>query len=68
MVQADPRLPRIHFYLGYLYWEKKDYTEAAREFEAERASPDGEQAQAEGYLGDIAMRHGDEQHAKELLR
>ncbi len=66
--QADPRLPRIHSYLGYLYWERREYELAASEFRVELASPDGEHAQAEGYLGDIALRNGDTKHAEELFR
>ena len=66
--KADPRLPRIHFYLGYLYWEKMKYTNAAAEFEAELASPNGEHAQAEGYLGDIARKTGDTKRAEEFCK
>jgi tetratricopeptide (TPR) repeat protein len=66
--EAAPFLPRIHFYLGYLHWERREYEEAAVEFEAERASPTGERAQAEGYLGDIAMRNGDTKSAELLLK
>lgn len=66
--RAAPSLPRIHFYLGYLHWERKEYEKAAVEFEAERASPAGERAQAEGYLGDIAMRNGDTRSAEVLLK
>jgi len=66
--KTDPRLPRIHFYLGYLLWEKAEYTDAAAEFEAELASPNGEHAQAEGYLGDIARKAGDTKRAEELCK
>jgi len=66
--KADPPLPRVHFYLGYLYWEKKEYTDAAAEFEEELASPNGEHAQAEGYLGDIARMTGDTKRAEELCK
>jgi tetratricopeptide (TPR) repeat protein len=65
---SDPRLPRIHFYLGYLYWERREYELAAAEFEAELARPEGEHAQAEGYLGDIAMRNGATKRAEELFK
>ncbi len=65
--RAVPFLPRIHFYLGYLHWEKKEYAEAEEEFEAERTNPSGERAQAEGYLGDIALRNGDSQRAELLF-
>src|SRR5262249_24497211 len=66
--RTAPPLPRVHFYLGYLYWEKKEYTDAAAEFEEELASPNGEHAQAEGYLGDIARMTGDTKSAEELCK
>jgi tetratricopeptide (TPR) repeat protein len=66
--RSDPRLPRIHFYLGYLYWERREDARAASEFAAELASPGGERAQAEGYLGDIAMRNGDAKRAEEHFK
>jgi len=66
--KSDPSLPRIHFYLGYLYWEEKQYAEAEAEYEAERASPNGERAQAEGYLADIAARNGEVKRAEELSK
>jgi tetratricopeptide (TPR) repeat protein len=66
--KSDPGLPRLHFYLGYLYWEKKQYPEAKAEFEAERALPNGEGAQAEGYLADIAAKDGEVERAEELSR
>ena len=28
-VQADPKMPDVHFGLGYLLWTQKQYTEAA---------------------------------------
>jgi tetratricopeptide (TPR) repeat protein len=66
--KSDPGLPRLHFYLGYLYWEEKHYAEAEAEFDAERPVPNGEGAQAEGYLADIAAKNGDTKRAEELSR
>lgn len=34
-VKANPKEPNVHFGLGYLLWEQRDYEEAAQEFQAE---------------------------------
>jgi len=34
-VKADPRLPNVHFGLGYLLWKQSKYEEAVPEFQAE---------------------------------
>jgi tetratricopeptide (TPR) repeat protein len=54
-VKADPKMPDVHFGLGYLLWGSLQFDEAAKEFQAELDNnPD--QAQALTYLGDCAMQ------------
>jgi tetratricopeptide (TPR) repeat protein len=54
-VKADPKMPDVHFGLGYLLWRLLQFDEAAKEFQAELDNnPD--QAQALTYLGDCAMQ------------
>jgi tetratricopeptide (TPR) repeat protein len=53
-VKADPRMPNVHFGLGYLLWRMKQFDEAAQEFNAELANnPDD--ANALTYLADTDM-------------
>jgi len=53
--KADPRMPEVHFGLGYLLWRLLQYEEAGREFNAELVNnPD--HAQAVVYLADTEMR------------
>ena len=54
-VKADPKMPDVHFGLGYLLWSKGRYEEAVPEFQAELDNnPDHVQAMA--YLGDAEMK------------
>lgn len=54
-VKADPKMPNVHFGLGYLLWRLLQFEEAAPEFQAELANnPD--HAQALAYLADTDMR------------
>ena len=54
-VKADPKLPNVHFGLGYLLWTQKQYPEAAVEFQAELANePNHEQSLL--YLGDALIQ------------
>jgi len=59
-VQADPKMPDVHFGLGYLLWAQLKFEEAAKELEAE-LSNNPEHAQALTYLADchIQMNHPD---------
>jgi tetratricopeptide (TPR) repeat protein len=64
--KADPRMPEVHFGLGYLLWRLLQYEEAAREFNAELANnPD--HAQAVVYLADTEMRLNRAEAAPALL-
>jgi tetratricopeptide (TPR) repeat protein len=64
--KADPRMPEVHFGLGYLLWRLMQYEEAAREFNAELANnPD--HAQAVVYLADTEMRLNHTEAAPGLL-
>jgi tetratricopeptide (TPR) repeat protein len=56
-VKADPRMPDVHFGLGYLLWTKRQYAEAAPEFQAE-LNNNPNHAQALTYLGDVDMHMG----------
>jgi len=54
-VKADPKVPNVHFGLGYLLWTQSQYDEAAQEFQAELVNvPDS--AQALAYLADTKMQ------------
>jgi Flp pilus assembly protein TadD len=64
--ELDPRQPEVHFGLGYLYWELRRFDEAKREFEAELAL-NPKHAQAQAYLGDIALEGGNLGAAEGLL-
>lgn len=59
-VKADPKVPNVHFGLGYLLWGLLKFEEAAQEFQAELANnPD--HAEALTYLADseIKLSHPD---------
>ncbi len=65
-VQADPKMPDVHFGLGYLLWGLLKFDEAAKEFQAELDNnPD--HAQALTYLGDCDMQLGHPEAATPLL-
>jgi tetratricopeptide (TPR) repeat protein len=66
-VKASPREPEVHFGLGYLYWKRKRYEDACREFQAELANRP-QDTQALAYLGDAEMHAGKEKEAEEHLR
>jgi tetratricopeptide (TPR) repeat protein len=66
-IKASPREPNVHFGLGYLYWKSHQYDDAKREFQAE-LEIDPKNAQAMAYLGDIAMKAGDNEAALASLR
>jgi tetratricopeptide (TPR) repeat protein len=54
-VKADPRMPDVHFGLGYLLWSKHRYEEAVPEFQAELAN-NPNHVQAMAHLGDAEMK------------
>jgi tetratricopeptide (TPR) repeat protein len=65
-VKADPRMPNVHFGLGYLLWRLMQYEEAAQEFKAELANDPGH-AQALTYLADTDIRMNHPELATPLL-
>ncbi len=65
-VQANPREPNVHFGLGYLLWKQNQYTEAAKEFQAE-IDNEPKHAQAMLYLADSDIQVGEMEDAKSLL-
>ena len=65
-VAADPKEPNVHFGLGYLLWTKKQYAEAAQEFEAELANNPG-YTNAMQYLADSEMHLDRLDQAQALL-
>jgi Flp pilus assembly protein TadD len=66
-VKASPREPEVHFGLAYLYWKRKRYQDACREFQAELANQP-QDTQALAYLGDSEMHAGNQKEAEEHLR
>ncbi len=65
-VKADPKMPNVHFGLGYLLWGLLQFEEAAKEFRAELANnPD--HAQAMTYLGDSYIQLSHPEDATPLL-
>lgn len=65
-VKADPRLPNVHFGLGYLLWNLMQYEEAAKEFQAELDN-NPEHAQALIYLADTNIKLNHPEPALPLL-
>jgi tetratricopeptide (TPR) repeat protein len=65
-VKADPKMPDVHFGLGYLLWSKRRYPEAAPEFQAE-LNNNPSHAQALTYLGDVDFRLSHPEAAAPLL-
>lgn len=65
-VKADPKVPNVHFGLGYLLWRKSQYEEAAKEFQAELTNVP-ENAQAMAFLGNAYMHINRSGEAQPLL-
>jgi tetratricopeptide (TPR) repeat protein len=65
-VKADPKMPDVHFGLGYLLWTKRRYAEASPEFQAELDN-DPNHAQALTYLADVDMHLSHPEAAIPLL-
>jgi tetratricopeptide (TPR) repeat protein len=65
-VKADPKLPEVHFGLGYLLWGLLQFDEAAKEFQAELDNNPND-AQALTYLADCDIQLGHPEAAPPLL-
>jgi tetratricopeptide (TPR) repeat protein len=65
--KVSPHEPEVHFGLGYLLWKEHRFEEAETEFKLE-LEDNPNQAQALTYLGDIAIRHNDEDTALNYLQ
>lgn len=66
-VKADPKMPDVHFGLGYLLWTRRQYPEAGREFQAELVN-NPNYAQALAYLADCDLQLGHPDRALPLLQ
>ena len=66
-VKADPKLPDVHFGLGYLLWAQLKFDEAAKELEAE-LSNNPDHAQALTYLADCHIQLNNPEPAITLLK
>jgi tetratricopeptide (TPR) repeat protein len=64
--KVDPKLPNVHFALGYLLWTQKQMDEAAQEFRQELVNiPNHPQALT--YLADVDLQLDDARSALPLL-
>lgn len=64
--RVAPHTPEVHFGLGYLLWKQHHYDEAKAELEQE-VQENPNHAQALVYLGDIALKNGDNGAARSYL-
>jgi tetratricopeptide (TPR) repeat protein len=64
--KADPKMPDVHFGLGYLLWAKRQYSDAIPEFQAELDN-NPKHAQALTYLADSDLHLGQSDAAVPLL-
>lgn len=64
--QVNPKEPNVHFGLGYLFWTKGQYPEAAAEFQAELGN-DPQHFKAMLYLSDARMQMNQPDQARPLL-
>lgn len=65
-VKADPKMPNVHFGLGYLLWGLLRFDEAAKEFQAELDN-NPSHAQALTYLADSYIQSNHPEKAMPLL-
>jgi len=65
-VQADPKMPDVHFGLGYLLWAQLKFDEAAKELQAELTN-DPNHPQALTYLADCHIQLNNPEAALPLL-
>ena len=64
--KADPKMPNVHFALGYVLWTQNNIEDAAKEFSAElENTPDHPQALI--YLADVDIKLSDTAGAQPLL-
>ena len=66
-VKADPKMPDVHFGLGYLLWTKRQYPEAEQELRAE-LNNNPNHAQALTYLADAELHLGHPETALPVLQ
>lgn len=66
-VKADPKMPDVHFGLGYLLWTSRQYPEAAQELRAELDN-NSSHAQAMTYLADAELHLGHPETAVPTLK
>jgi len=66
-VKADPKLPDVHFGLGYLLWGLLELNEATRQFQAELDN-NPKHAQALTYLADSDIKLNHPEAAQLLLK
>jgi tetratricopeptide (TPR) repeat protein len=64
--KADPKMPDVHFGLGYLLWGLLEYDEAAKEFQAELVN-NPNHAPALAFLADSDIKMGNPDAAQPLL-
>jgi len=66
-VQADPKMPDVHFGLGYLLWAQLKFDEAAKELQAELTN-NPNHPQALTYLADCHIQLNNPEAAVPLLK
>lgn len=64
--KVDPKMPNVHFALGYVLWTQNRLEDAAKEFEAELANTPNH-PQALIYLADVRIKLGDSAAAQPLI-
>jgi tetratricopeptide (TPR) repeat protein len=64
--KVDPKMPNVHFGLGYLLWRLMQYEESAQEFKAELVN-NPQHAEALTYLADTDIRMSQPDAALPLL-
>lgn len=64
--KVDPKMPNVHFALGYVLWTQNQLEDAAKEFDAELANISNS-PQALIYLADVHIKLGDPTAAQPLL-
>lgn len=65
-VKVDPKVPGVHFGLGYLLWCRNDLEEAAQQFQLEAANVPRD-AQAVAYWADSELRLNQPEAARPLV-
>ena len=64
--RVDPKMPNVHFALGYVFWTQNHIEEAAREFDAELANTPNHPL-ALIYSADVKIKLNDAMSAQPLL-